>query len=327
MHNRRKLVFALGAGALAVPFRSFAQQPGKVWRIGFLGVASASGYVVEIDAIRKGLRDLGYVEGRNILIESRWADGSPERLKEMAAELVALNCDVIITHAILGARTLGQVTKTIPIVMADGADPVDAGLVASHARPGGNITGTTSFQTEIHAKRLELLKEVLPRLTRVAFLFNPKNSIFAVHFRQMEIAANRMKMELEQFAVGEFEELPRIFTTMAKKRIEATVVGEDPLLNTNAAVIAALAATHRLPTSGFTNLAGAGGLLGYGSNRSYVYGRAAYFVDKILKGAKPGDLPIERATKFELIVNMKTAKALGIKIPETFLQRADKVIE
>ena len=327
MTTRRKLLVALGASTVVAPFASFAQPRGKVWRIGFLGVASASGYVNEIDAIRGGLRELGYVEGRNIAIESRWADGSPERLKEMAAELVALNCDVIITHAILGARTLGQATKSIPIVMADGADPVDAGVVASYARPGGNITGTTSFQTEIHAKRLELLKEVLPRLTRVAFLFNPKNSIFAVHFRQMEIAAKRMTMDLEQFAVREFEELPGIFTAMAKKRIEGTVVGEDPLLNSNAAVIAALAATHRLPTSGFTNFAGAGGLLGYGPNRSYVYGRAAYFVDKILKGAKPGDLPIERATRFELIVNMKTAKALGIKIQQTFLQRADKVIE
>lgn len=327
MNNRRKLIVALGASALTSPLAPFAQQQGKVWRIGFLGTASASGYVKEIDSIRAGLRDLGYVEGKNIVIEYRWAESNPERLKEMAAELVALKVDVIITHSNAGARTAGQVTKTIPIVTADGADPVAAGLVASLAWPGGNITGSTSFQSELAAKRLELLKEVVPRLKRVSVLFSALSATNAVVFREMETAAKAMKIELHQSEVRGPEELPGAFTAMAKKRAEAAAISEDPLLQSNTGVIAALAVTHRLPAIGLTIFADAGGLLGYGANRPLLYGRAANFVDKILKGAKPGDLPIERATKFDLIVNLKTAKILGIKVPQQLLQRADKVIE
>jgi putative ABC transport system substrate-binding protein len=327
MNNRRKLIVALGASALTAALASFAQQQGKVWHIGFLGVTSASGYVSELEAIRERLRDLGYVEGRNIVIEYRWAEGNPDRLREMAAELVALKVDVIITHAIPGTRAAAQATKTIPIVIADAIDPVAAGLVASHARPGGNITGSTSFQPENSAKRLELLKEVVPRLKRVSVLFSALAAYNEVYLREMEPAAKRMKVKLHQFAVKGLEELPGAFAAMAKKRVEAAVIGEDPLLNTHAGAIAALALAHRLPASGFTNFAGAGGLLGYSANRPLVYGRAANFVDKILKGANPGDLPIERATKFDLIINLKTAKALGVKIPLQLLQRADKVIE
>jgi putative ABC transport system substrate-binding protein len=327
LNTRRKLLVALGASALTAPLGSFAQQQGKVWRIGFLGTASASGYIKEMDAIRAGLRDLGYVEGRNIVIEYRWAESNPERLKEMAAELVALKVDVIITHSTLGARTAGQATKTIPIVIADAIDPVASGLVASLARPGGNITGSTSFQTEIAAKRLELLKEVMPRLKRVSALFPALNPMTPVFSQVMEVAAKRMKVELHQFEVRTPEELPGTFNAMVKKRVEAVVIGEDPLLISNAGAIGALAATHRLPAIGLTIFADAGSLLGYGANRPLVYGRAANFVEKIFKGAKPGDLPIERATKFDLIVNLKTAKALGVKIPQQFLQRADKVIE
>ena len=328
MNKRRKLVIALGASALTAPLSALAQQQGKVWRIGFLGVASASGYVKEIDAIRAGLRDLGYVEGKNIAIEYRWAESNPERLKEMAAELVALKVDVIITHSTVGARTAAQATKTIPIVIADAADPVALGLVASLARPGGNITGSTGFQTELAAKRLELLKEVMPRLKRVAFLLRAPNLNSVVPtYEYLQTAAKAMKLELHDFKAESLEEFPGAFTAMTKMRVEAAVINEDPLFNSNAGVIAALAATHRLPAVGLTIFAEAGGLLGYGANRPLLYGRAANFVDKILKGAKPGDLPIERATRFDLIVNLKAAKALGIKIPQQLLQRADKVIE
>ena len=327
MISRRRIILALGAGTLA-PFASFAQQqPAKVARIGWLGTASASGYVRELDAIRAGLRELGYVEGRNIVIEYRWAEGNADRLKEMAAELVALKVDVIITHAILGARAAGQATKTIPIVIADAADPVAAGLVASLARPGGNMTGSTSFQMEVISKRLELLKEALPRITRVAVLFNPNNPVFVGQLKSMEAATKTMKVELHQFLVRETGDFPGAFTGMAKAKVDAAVIGEDPLLNSNIGVIAGLAAIQRIPAVGFSNFADAGGLLAYGGNRPIVFSRAAYFVDRILKGAKPGDLPIERATKFEIIVNMKTAKALGIKFPQSLLQRADKVIE
>jgi len=327
LNKRRKLIVALGFGAITAPFASFAQQQGKIWRIGFLGTASASGYVKEIDAIRAGLRDLGYVEGRNIVIEYRWAENSPERLKDLAAELVALKVDVIITHSSLGARTAADATKTIPIVIADGPDPVVVGLVASLARPGGNITGSTGFQIELAAKRLELLKEVAPRIKRVSVLVNPLNPYNAVNFRDIAAAAKQMKVELHEFGVKGVEEFPGAFVAMAKKRVEAAVISEDPLFNSNVGIIAALAATHRLPAIGLTTFPDAGGLLGYGANRPLLYGRAANFVDRILKGAKPGDLPIERATKFDLIVNLKTAKALGIKISQQLLQRADRVIE
>ena len=327
MNKRRKLIVALVASALSSSLSSLAQRPAEMKRIGFLGVASASGYVKEIDAIRSGLRDLGYVEGKNIVIEYRWAENDAERLKAMAAELVALKVDAIITHAIPGPRAILQASKTIPIVIADGPDPVALGLVASFARPGGNITGSTAFQTELAAKRFELMKEAVPRIKRVAVLLNALNPANAVRFREMEAAAKTMKLELHQFEVQAIEEFPSAFTAMAKQRVEAAVIGEDPLLNSNPGVIAALAATHRLPAIGLTTFPDAGGLLGYGANRPLLYGRAANFVDKILKGTKPGDIPIERATKFDLIINLKTAKTLGIKIPQQLLQRADKVIE
>lgn len=306
---------------------SSAEQSVKIYRIGFLGVASLSGYVRELEAIRAGLRDLGYVEGTNIVVEYRWAEGSPERLKSMAAELVALKVDILITHAIPGARAAMQATTTIPIVAADVTDPVAAGLVANLARPGGNLTGSTSFQMEVQAKRLQLLKEVVPRVRRIAYLVNPLNpGSFVLPRKHLEEAANAMKVNLQEFAVRD-SNFPAAFNAMAKARIDADVIGEDPLLNTNAPVIAALAVTHRLPASGFSNFADAGGLLAYGANRPAVYGRTAYFVDRILKGAKPGDIPFERATKFDLIVNVKTAKTLGIKVPPPLLARADKVIE
>lgn len=325
--TRRRLLLALGAGALAAPFASFAQQQGKVWRIGFLGTATAAGYVKEVDAIREGLRDLGYVEGKNIVIELRWAENNPERLKAMAAELVALRVDAIITHSTTGVRTASQATTTVPIVIADGPDPVAAGLVVSLARPGGNITGSTGFQLELAAKRLELLKEVAPRIKRVAVLTYPHNSNLQVNRRAMETAAKTLKLELHEFGVKAVEEFPGAFVAMVKKGVEAVVLAEDPLLNSNGSVIAALATTHRLPSIGLANLPDAGGLLGYGANRPLLYGRAANFVDKILKGAKPGDIPIERATKFDLVINLKAAKTLGIKIPQQVLQRADRVIE
>ena len=327
MNKRRKIIIALGASALASPLLPHAQTTTKVWRIGFLGTAFASGYVKEVDAIRAGLRDLGYVEGKNITIEYRWAENKPERLKAMAEELVALKVDVIVTHANSGARAASQATKTIPIVTADGNDPVVAGLVASLARPGGNLTGSTGFQTELAAKRVELLKEVAPRIKRVAALITASGPNNTKTLEAIGAAAKQAKLELYPFEVKGIDELPAAFTAMTKKHVEAAVIDEIPMLNSNGGIIAALAVTHRLPAVGLTIFGDAGGLVGYGANRSMLYGRAAYFVDKILKGANPGDLPIERATKFDLIVNLKTAKTLGIKIPQQVLQRADRVIE
>jgi putative ABC transport system substrate-binding protein len=324
--NRRGTIIALLASGVT-PLAAFAQARGKIWRIGFLGVTSASGYVSELEAIRQRFRELGYMEGRNLAIEYRWAEGSTERLKELVAELVGLKVDAIITHSNRAVLIAGAATKTIPIVMADGIDPVVSGLVASLARPGGNITGSTSFQPENSSKRLEFLKEVVPGLKRVAALFNVQNAFNAIYLREMEPAAKQMQVELHQFVIKAVEELPGAFAAMAGKGMEAAVIGEDPVLNTHGGAIAALAVAHRLPASGYTNFARDGGLLGYGANRPLVYARAANFVDRILKGANPGDLPIERATKFDLIVNLKTAKVLGIKIPPPLLLRADRVIE
>jgi putative ABC transport system substrate-binding protein len=220
-----------------------------------------------------------------------------------------------------------QATKTIPIVVADSADPVATGLVASYARPGGNITGSTSLPAEMYAKRLELLGEVVTRLTRVGVLFSALTRYNDVFFREMEPAAGRMRLRLHRVTVKAPEEFPGAFAAMVNERVEAAVIGDDPLFNANAGAVAALASAHRLPAIGITSFAEAGGLLGYSANRPRVYARAADFVDRILKGAKPGDLPIERAAKFDLVVNLRTARAFGIRIPHALAQRADRLIE
>ncbi len=280
-----------------------------------------------MDALRAGLRDAGYVEGKNIVIEFRWAEGKYDRLPELAAELVRLKVDVIVTHATVGTRAAKQATTTIPIVMAASGDPVAAGLVASLARPSGNITGSAFFNLELGAKRLELLKEFFPRTKRVAVLVHLDSSTNGLQLDAMGPIAKLLKVELLKFAVRAPSEIESAFTAMVKKRVDAVVINEEPMLIANAKGIADLAAKQRLPSIGFKEIAEAGGLMAYGVNILEMYRRAAVFIDKILKGAKPGDLPIEQATRFELAINRKTAKALGVIIPQLFLQRADRVIE
>ena len=327
MITRRRVVLALGAGALA-PFASFAQQPpAKVFRIGFLGLASASRWASRVEALRSGLRDLGYVEGKNIVIEYRWAEGKNDRLPELAAELVRLRVDVLVTHSTPGSLAAKRATTTIPIVMVHSGDAVATGIVASLARPGGNLTGMIFFSPEINAKTLELIKDALPRTKRVAVLLNSDNPINGPVLQAMERTAKSLKVELQLFEVRGPNDFNGAFSVMPKKRIDAVIVQEDPIFIVNAKEVADLAAKHRLPSAGFKEFAEAGGMIGYGVNFLDLYRRAAYFVDKILKGAKPGDIPIERATRFELVVNMKTAKALGIKLPNSILLRPDKVIE
>jgi len=311
-------------GALASP-RLLAQ---KIHRIGFLGVASASGYVRELDWIRGGLVKLGYVEGKNIVIEYRWAEGNPDRLRDMAAELAALKVDAILTHATIGAVAAAKATSTIPIVTADSADPIAAGLAASLARPGGNVTGSTSFVLEEAPKRLELLKEVAPGIQRVAVLAGaPNRAIFDRNRKALDDAAASLKITLQLFMIQEATDLPDTFNAMTKARIDAAVINSEPLLNSLAVTIAGLAAVKQLPAVGYASFADAGGLLAYGSNRPALYGRAAYFLDRIFKGAKPGEIPFERSAKFDLVVNQKIAKSLGISIPQSVLLRADRVIE
>ena len=329
MMNRRKLLVALGAGAgaLAVPLHSFAQQSSaKLARIGFLGLPSASGWTKMVDALREGLRELGYVEGRNLAIEFRWAEGNYDRLPELARELVGLKPDVIVTHATVGVRTVKQATSTIPIVIAATGDAVEAGLVASLARPGGNVTGSSFFAPQIAAKRLEIIKELLPRSRRVAVLYNlgigTPGSLEA-----LGRAAQLLKLELYEAGVRGPDQIENAFGNFAKHRVDAIVINEDPVIVASAREIAALAAKQRLPAIGFLQIAEAGGLMAFGPSIAEMHRRAAYFVDKILKGAKPGDLPVEQPTKFELVINMKTAKMLGLAIPQSVLARADRVIE
>jgi putative ABC transport system substrate-binding protein len=323
--NRRDTVLALIALG-AAPLISSSQQPTtKVARIGFLGSNTSSDSGWRVAALRAGLRDFGYVEGKNFVIEFRWADNNYERLPALATELVELKVDVIVTGGTPGSLAAKRATTTIPIVIAAVADPVAGGLVANLARPGGNITGQTYFNAELNAKRLELLKEAFPLIRRVAVLLNSDNPASPV--REMEAAARSLKMEIQKFEVRSPSEFESAFVAMDKRRVQAVAVIDEPMLITNAATVASIAAKHRIPSIGFVDFANGGGLMAYGVGFRGMYRRAAYFVDKILKGTSPGDLPIEGATKFDLVINLKTAKALGIKIPQSMLLRADRVIE
>src|SRR5437867_11468230 len=326
------LAVVLAVGLFVAPLAAAAQlQSGNVHRIGLLGAHSLSAQAKGVEALRAGLRDLGYVEGKNIVIEYRWAEGKYDRLPNLVAELVALKVDVIVTTGgTPPARAAKHATSTIPIVMTGVGDAVGSGLVASLARPGGNITGLSDAVPELLAKRLELLKEAIPRAQRVAVLVNPDNTPqtpLQTSWKALESGARSLKVELQRVEVRRSDEFERAFSTMAESRVDAVAVVQDALLNANVKVIADLAAKKRLPSSGTKDFAEAGGVIGYGFNPSANNRRAAYFIDKILKGAKPADLPVEQPTKFELVINLKTAKALGLTIPQTLLLRADEVIQ
>lgn len=323
MNRRETLValFALGAASRMV---NAQQRPAP--RIGFLISETLSVSASGVDALRAGLHDHGYTEGQSIVIEVRSADGDYDRLAELAADLVKLKVNVLVafgTKAVLAAR---RATTTIPIVDPVMADPVAVGLSSSFARPGGNITGSAQFGRESVAKRLELLKEASPRITRVAFLFNPANPSGRLTFETLRTTADALKLELQALEVRTAREFGATFAAIAQGRIDAIVISTDTLFQANAIEIADLAANQRLPSAGATAYAVAGGLIGYGVNDADMYRHAAYFVDRILKGAKPGDLPNERAPALELVINLETAYALGITVPKSLLVRADEVI-
>lgn len=328
MVSRRQTIVALGAGAVA-PLTSFAQQPpGKLYRIGFMGAGSPSNMESRVEGLRTGLRDFGYVEGKNLVIEFRWAEGKSDRFPDMAADLVRVNVDLIVTHATPGTMAAKQVTTTIPIVIAAIGDPVGGGVVTSLTHQGGNVTGGSFFSEELSAKRIELLKEMIPRVKQVAALLTPnEHRSIELLIQTMASTSTSLKVEVPQFTVREPAELEGAFAAMAKKRVGAVVIPEIVLLNVHAKPIADLALKHRLPAAGNKEFAEAGGLIGYGVSIPEMFRRAAYFIDKIFKGMKAGDLPIERAAKFETVINLKTAKALGIKIPQSILLQATKVIE
>jgi putative tryptophan/tyrosine transport system substrate-binding protein len=324
--RRRDFIAGLG-GAAAWPVVGRAQQAKKAARIGFLGTTFPSVMSRRIEGLQAGLRDVGWVQGQNLFIEFRWAEGKYDRLPELAAELVRLKVDVLVTHSTPGTLAAKQATKTIPIVMAVSGDAVATGLVASLARPGGNITGSTFFGPELHGKRVELLKEALPRISQVAILLNADNPVSAPSFEAAERTARSLKVKVQKFEVRQAGEFDAAFAAMVKRRAEAVVTSEEGMIIANAKAIADLALKNRLPTISGIDLVDAGGLMGYAANQPELYRRAAVFIDKILKGAKPTDLPIEQATKFELTINLRTAKALGLAIPPTLLARADEVIE
>ena len=327
MNTRRRIVLALGAGALAAPLASFAQKPPKIARIGFLGATSASASQSRVDALKAGLRDLGYIEGKNLLIEFRWADGKYEQLSELAAELVRLKVDVLVTHGTPGIRAAKQATTTIPIVMATVSDPVATGLVASLRQPGGNVTGVMIFIQELNEKRLELVREVFPKARRVAILANPENDSMKPIIPALEVAAKALKLEFKRFDVRGPEEFEKAFAAMVAARADAVVAIDDAMLIANAKGIVEHASKRRLPLIGWNEVADYGGFLSYGVNFPDMFRRSAFYVDKILKGARPADLPVERSTRFELVINMKTVNALGVKLPQSVLVRADRVIE
>lgn len=335
IRRRRFLVAACGSAALALTAialpasaQSASVQPqGKVWSIGYLGYTSAGSEAIGLDRLRAGLRELGYVDGVNTLFEYRFADGNFDRLPGLAAELVRLRVDVIVTFASPAVRAAMQATTTVPIVMTASADAVATGLVASLARPGGNVTGFTILSPELAVKRLELLKEAVPRIARVAVLVRQGNPANELVVPAMTRAAKPLDVTLQQFVASGPPDFQNAFAAIAMAHLDAVVITDDPVLNLNWKSLAELATQYRLPSAYTPAFADAGGLIGYGGTPGAGQLRAAHFVDRILKGAKPADLPIEQPTTFELVVNRKTEKALALGVSRSTLARADRVID
>lgn len=323
--DRRTFVGAVAAGLLGAPRAPMAQQPPRVFRIALLGVSTATGYSRQAEAFRRGLSEHGYVEGRNIVLDQRWADGDVARLPGLAAELIRLGPDVIVTSG-PAAAVAKRATDVIPIVMTAGFDPVATGLVASHARPGGNLTGASIFFGELVAKRVQIAKEALPRVARVGVLLVRGTPAGATLRQAMDEASRQVGVAVEPVEVRDTGELGAAFAAMAGSGIGALVVGDNTIFVSEAARVATLANARRLPSIGFVEYAAAGGLFAYGVDFPDLWHRAAETEDRILKGTKPADLPIQRPTRFEFVVNLKTAGSLGVAVPPALLQRADHVI-
>jgi putative tryptophan/tyrosine transport system substrate-binding protein len=326
--KRKITVLTLCAMLLALCFLAQAQQPTKILRIGCLSAISISANAARIEAFRQGLRELGYVEGKNIVIDWRYAEGKLDRLPALAAELVRLKVNIIVTTGPQSTRAAKEATVTIPIVMANEADPVASGVVASLARPGGNITGLSVMAPEISGKRLELLKEIVPRLARVAVFGTSAQPGNAQSLKETELAAGAFKVQLQYLDVLDTRDIETAFREASKKRADAFLVLQSPVFSSQRKQIAELAVKSRLPAIyPQTEYTEAGGLMYYDASTTDLFRRVATYVDKILKGAKPADLPVEQPTKFEFIINLKAAKQIGLTIPSNVLARADKVIK
>jgi putative tryptophan/tyrosine transport system substrate-binding protein len=326
--NRRDTMLALVAlGSAAAPLASFAQQ-GKVWRVGFLSGSPASLSPHNAAAFLKGMRELGYIEGKNLVVEWRFADGNFDRLPSLAVELVQLKVDVIVAVASPAIGAAQKATTTVPIVMATTGDPVGSGFVKSLARPGGNITGLSNMNGDIGPKLLDLLRSVVPKLSRVAVLVSPTSTTYRAISESVQSAAQKAKVKTLMAEASSSQEVETAFSRMARENVDAVIVGASTFFTLQQRLVAELALKYRIPSM-FGNPVNveAGGLMSYGYKPTDNYVRAATYVDKILKGAKPGDLPVEQPVTLELVVNLKTAKTLGITIPQSILLRADAVIE
>jgi putative ABC transport system substrate-binding protein len=328
MKNHELLLWTITALLLACASNVAAQQGGKIPRIGFQLDASPSTLASRLEAFRQGLRELGYTEGKNIVIEWRSGDSNPEHRRELAAELVRLKLDVLVSPGPSVTRSLREATSTVPIVMAQDTDPVGSGFVASLAKPGGNITGLSALAPETNGKQLALMKEIRPKLSRVAIIGNSNNPGDAQTLRETVLAAGAFEVYLRYLDVVDSKDVDGAFQAAAKGRAEALMVLGNPALNAHRKQVVDLAAKHRLLASyGRPEFVEAGGLMYYGTNYNELFRRAAYYVDKILKGAKPGDLPVEQPTKFELLVNLNAAKRIGVTIPGGVLAKADRILK
>jgi putative ABC transport system substrate-binding protein len=325
--RRREFITLLGSAVTAWPLAARAQQSGKLPKIGFLGSGSAPSWSSWTAAFVQRLNELGWVEGRTVAIETRWAEGRSERFAEIAAELVGLKVDVIVTSG-LAVPAAKQVTSVIPIVFAVASDPIGTGLIASLARPGGNVTGLSQQSRELAGKRLELLREILPSLRRLAAMGNAASPGFALEIGDIQAATRTLGLDVAVFEIRRAEDIGPLFEAIRDRAEALYVIGSDPLVTTRRIAISTLAAAARLPTMhserGYVE---AGGLLSYGPNYADLFRRAGTYVDKILRGANPADLPVEQPTKFDLVINLTTARALGLEVPPTLLARADEVIE
>jgi len=326
--ERRIFLGVIAGGLLAAPLATEALQA-KVWKLGYLDQGAAARSNPYVDGLKQGLHDLGWVEGRNIVFEVRFAEGKTDQLPGLAAELVRLKMDVIVTSTTPAALAAKRATATIPIVIGFTADPVGSGIVASLAHPGGNITGWTHSGLELRAKYLELLKEAVPDATRMGVLWDPANQVHRPSLRIIESAAQRLGVDLHLAGVQDPKEMERAFSALAEKGVQALVVFPDGMFQAQTPKILALAARYRLPTLyGLREYAELGGLMAYGANIAKMHRQiSASLVDKILRGARPADLPVAQPIEFDLLINLKTAKALGLTIPPSLLQRADQVIE
>jgi len=326
--DRRTFIGTAAGALLAATFVTEAQQTGKIWRIGYLAVGARPPDGELPGSLRQALQELGYIEGKNVTYAGRWAEAKRERLPALVAELVALKVDLIITQGSAAALACREATSTTPIVMTLSGDPVGVGLIASLARPGGNVTGITDDATPLSAKRLQLLKEAVPSASRIAVLWNAQDQAMTLRYREIDRAAHVLGVSVQPLGVREPDDFEHAFAVMDRERPDALFMVTDSLTNLNRKRVLDFAETHRIPAMyEYAPLVREGGLISYGPSFDDMFQRAAVYVDKILKGAKPSELPVEQPTRYYLVVNLKTSKELGLSIPQSLLLRADEVIQ